>query len=79
MKIRTKLLKGIFYCYATIDGIDQSFSGTTVEDAQSQMRALLDVKHNIEWKEVQVIKERPRLINPPIGYGTTRIDHNPLG
>ena len=88
MTIGTKLLRGKFYCYATVDGYDYSFDGNTVDEAQSQMRELLDKKYlqgkisgNIEWEVIQIIEEpEAKISDPPyVGYASMRIDHNPIG
>lgn len=87
MTIKTKLLKSKFYCYATIDGYDHSFYGDTLDEAQSQMRVLIDKKKiqgkifgKVEWEPIKSIKE-PKLPvpKPPyIRYSSSRIDNNPI-
>jgi len=84
MEIETKLLKGKFYCYATIYGYDYSFDGNTIDEAQSQMRDLLmknNIKGNVEWSALRVIEspENTQLPPAPITYAKSRIDNNPFG
>lgn len=89
MTIGTKFLRGKFYCYATVDGYDYSFDGNTVDEAQKQMRDLLDIKFlqgklagkNIEWEAIQIIEEPEQTVPEPpyVGYASMRIDHNPFG
>lgn len=88
MTIGTKFLRGKFYCYATIDGYDYSFDGNTVDEAQKQMRDLLDKKFlqgkisgkEIEWEVIQIFEEpEQRVPAPPyVGSKSIRIDHNPF-
>ena len=88
MTIGTKFLRGKFYCYATVDGYDYSFDGVTVDEAQSQMRDLLEKKYhhgkitgNVEWESIQIVEEPKQTVpeSPYVGYASMRIDHNPFG
>lgn len=81
MTIGTKFLRGKFYCYATIEGYDHCFDGDTVDEAQKQMRDLLDKKviaGNVEWEAIKIIEEPP-VTNPKRypGDASMRIDYNP--
>lgn len=88
MTVITKLLRGKWYCSGTIDGYDHCFDGNTVDEAQSQMRALIDLKFlqgrisgNVEWEAIKIIEESKQTVPEPpyVGYASMRIDHNPFG
>lgn len=63
MKIRTKLNKGLYTCFATVDGYDHSFTDPSINKAQGDMRNLLFRKYFagkintlIVWEPVEVIR-----------------------
>lgn len=85
MKIGTKLLRGTYYCYATIDGYDYSFFDATMAGAQEPMRQILKKKFNegkisshVNWEPLEVIEQKKAHPKPQIRYGTGRIDNNPI-
>jgi hypothetical protein len=86
MEIGTKLLKGKYYCFATIDGYDYSFNSEMLDDAKNQMIQLVDKKLGIigvaglKWLPLKVVPKNTKSKDEKssIRYANLRIDNNPI-
>lgn len=73
--------KGKFWCNATLKGMDYSFEGYTMGEAQSQMKAHLNQPYfaglDVEWLPVKYYLHDPmeRYKEP---FKRTWIDHKPF-
>lgn len=74
--IQTRQQKnGNWWCNGTIVGYDYSYEGQTIEEAQSQMRALLEYRgiNSAEWQEEQHYQENRDMPEYLLKTQTTRL------
>lgn len=75
--VHTKNLNGVWYCYATYNGLDISFCGTTRELVQGEMKKTIKNEPS-KWAEVEIINDPKQVGDIKVIIRPTKIDNNPI-
>jgi len=75
--VKTKKVKGKWFCYCTVDGYDYSFEGQSQDEATLQMLDIIKKKpkYVFKFEPIELIK---RTIPIKTKFHRPKIDNNPI-
>lgn len=80
MHIYYKIIKGVYYCFGTLNGYDYSFEGNTIHVAVEKMKAKVSelfLANKVTWhiEHPTSVSDGEEIIKPPVTYKKNRIDN----